>query len=69
MQNDGAVALGTTRPILGVNAGGRGVYRMNGGTLRSAGEFSVGSKGTGEFIQTGGNVTFAGCLNLGRNGG
>ena len=71
VQTNGAVNLGNTWSVVGGkgNAAGHGVYRMTGGTLTSAGEFSVASKGVGEFIQTGGNVTFNNWLNIGRNGG
>ena len=50
---------------------GHGVYRMSGGTLTSDANngFEVGSYGTGEFIQTGGNVTFNKWFSLGRHGG
>ena len=69
-QTNGTVSLGGgSRPILGVNSAGHGVYRMTGGNLTSSAEFTVGASGTGEFIQTDGNVLFSNWLNIGRNGG
>lgn len=69
-QNGGAVVLTSDRSVVGGrNNKGHGVYRMDGGNLTANYEFSVGGRGTGEFIQTAGNVTFANWLNIGRNGG
>ncbi len=70
-QADGSVSLGDSRTVIGGanSAAGRGIYRMSGGTLTCGSEFSVGGRGTGEFIQTGGTVTLNNWLNLGRNGG
>ena len=70
-QTNGTVNLGSTRTYLGgkLVAGGHGVYRMGGGKLVSAGEFTLGGKGTAEFIQTGGDITFQSWFNIGRHGG
>lgn len=71
IQTDGMVTLGSARSVIGgenSNAG-HGIYRMSGGTMTAASELSVGGRGTGEFIQTGGDVTFTSWLNVGRNGG
>ena len=71
VQTNGAVDLGNEWCAIGGknNAAGHGVYRMTGGTLTAAKDFTVASKGVGEFIQTGGNVTLNNWLNIGRNGG
>ena len=71
VQTNGAVDLGNEWCAIGGknNAAGHGVYRMTGGTLTAAKDFTVASKGVGEFIQTGGNVTLNNWFNIGRNGG
>ena len=71
VQTNGAVNLGNTWSVVGGknNAAGHGVYRMTGGTLTADKDFTVASKGVGEFIQTGGNVTLNNWFNIGRNGG
>ncbi len=71
VQTNGAVNLGNTWSVVGGkgNAAGHGVYRMTGGTLTADKDFTVGSQGVGEFIQTSGNVTLNNWFNIGRNGG
>ena len=71
VQTSGAVDLGNVWCVIGGkdSAAGHGVYRMTGGTLTAAKDFTVGSRAVGEFIQTGGEVTLNNWLNIGRNGG
>ena len=71
VQTNGTVNLGNVWCAIGGkdSAAGHGVYRMTGGTLTAAKDFTVGSKGVGEFIQTSGNVTLNNWFNIGRNGG
>ena len=71
VQTNGAVNLGNVWSAIGGknSKAGHGVYRMTGGTLTAATDFTVGSQAVGEFIQTGGNVTLNWWFNLGRNGG
>ncbi len=71
VQTNGTVNLGNVWCAIGGkdSAAGHGVYRMTGGTLTASIDFTVGSRGLGEFIQTGGEVTLSNWLNIGRNGG
>ena len=66
-QTDGSVSVGKCG--ISTVAGGSAIYAMSNGTLTASGDFEVGGRGVGDFIQTGGEATLRGWLNLGRYGG
>jgi hypothetical protein len=72
IQNGGAISLTGEISGIGVAANnivGSGVWRMNGGTIKttnSKSEFRVGSSGRGEFIQTAGDVNLCNWFSIGR---